>query len=110
MLITISSANADIGGIGVGLRTCGQFAEDYQLAPRRIGDVYFAWAQGFLTGVNGIAIAKRDGTNRDLSSVAVEQQEQFLRDYCNDHPQAEYMQGVVVLYLKFKLSTPAIKN
>jgi hypothetical protein len=110
VLITITSANAEFAGMGTGLESCGTFAKNYQVSPQTFESIYFSWAQGFLTGVNAIAAAKQDGTNRDLSSIPVNQQQQFLRDYCNKHPLAEYMEGVVALYLKFKLSTAQEKK
>jgi hypothetical protein len=105
-LITITSANAEMGAVGPGTGTCDNFTRFYLSSPKLAEGLYFSWAQGFLTGVNGIAIAKKDATDRDLSSIPVEQQEQHLRDYCNDHPLALYMQAVVDLYLKFKLTHP----
>src|SRR5262245_26480653 len=68
-----------------------------------IGREAVAWAQGFLSGTNSHAIANK-GTVRDLSSMSIKQQQQFLRDYCDKHPLADYMAGVLDLYLQFKRS------
>jgi hypothetical protein len=105
LVITISSANAGIAATGPGTQTCGEFAKSYQLSPRAAEDHYFAWAQGFMGGLNAAAIGRNDGTNRDLSSISFEQQQQHLRAYCNDHPLATYMKGVLELYMKFAISS-----
>jgi hypothetical protein len=34
--------------------------------------------------------------------MSINQQQQFLRDYCNKYPLADYMAGVLDLYLQFK--------
>jgi hypothetical protein len=64
----------------------------------------FAWAQGFFSGLNMLPIMTKAGKPRDLSSIPVDKQQRFLLDYCDKHPQASYMDGVVALYNKFKLS------
>jgi hypothetical protein len=69
-LITITSANAECGGTGVGMETCGNFPKLYQQSPQTTENIYFAWAQGFLTGFNSMAIAENSG--RDLASIPVD--------------------------------------
>src|SRR5262245_33327002 len=101
--IAITSANVEIATMGVGNENCSNFAKFYQTAPQFVEEYYFAWAQGFLSGTNSHAIANK-GTVRDLSSMSIKQQQQFLRDYCDKHPLADYMAGVLDLYLQFKRS------
>ena len=114
LLISITTANAETVGIGPGTQTCSQFAKSYQLGKRLqqvenislnvMEEIFFSWAQGYFTGLNTVPIMTKYGKPRDLKSIPVDQQRQFLLDYCGKHPQAEYMEGVVVLYNKFELS------
>jgi hypothetical protein len=99
--IAITSANAEMATMGAGNETCSEFAKIYQTAKRSGEAYYFAWAQGFFSGANSHAIANK-GTIRDLSSMSINQQQQFLRDYCDKHPRADYMAGVLALYMEFK--------
>jgi hypothetical protein len=99
--ITIISANAEMATMGAGNETCAEFAKFYQTAKRYGEEYYFAWAQGFFSGANSHAIANK-GTTRDLSSMSIKQQQQFLREYCDKHPRADYMAGVLALYMEFK--------
>jgi hypothetical protein len=100
VVIAITSANAEMATMGAGTETCGKFSNLYQTA-QFVEAYYFAWAQGFFSGANAHAIANK-GTTRDLSSMSINQQQQFLRDYCNKYPLADYMAGVLDLYLQFK--------
>ena len=105
-LVMITSASAEMGEMGVGTSTCGEFAEHYRDSPSLWENVYFAWAQGFMTGMNLASAAFNDGANRDLSSIPLDQQRRFLRNYCNDHPLAIYEQGVLALLPTFKPGQP----
>jgi hypothetical protein len=115
LLISIIPAGAEMGGMGFGTSTCSEFEKAYQLGQQLqqkekmirqniLEQYYFSWAQGFFTGLNTVPIMTKYGKPRDLKSIPVDQQQQFLRDYCDKHPQASYMSGVVVLYNKFELS------
>ena len=99
--IATISANAEMATMGAGNETCGEFAKIYQTAKQHGEAYYFAWAQGFFSGANSHAIANK-GTTRDLSSMSIKQQQEFLRDYCDKHPRADYMAGVLALYMEFK--------
>lgn len=105
VFLAITSAKADYAATGIGLQSCGKFAKQYQIP--NIEDLYYQWAQGFLSGLN---TKTTDGTRRDLSSIPVDQQMQFLRLHCNAHPLAIYMQGALDLYLKLELSKTRVKQ
>ena len=93
LLISITTANAQTSGIGPGTQTCNEFGRAYQQTqqlqqrgnvrgPNMIEEYYFSWAQGFFTGLNIVPIMTKYGKPRDLKSIPVDQQQQFLRDYC----------------------------
>jgi hypothetical protein len=53
-------------GIGVGMRSCAQFAKDYAANPATTDDLYFLWAQGFMSAVN-LSLVANTGRYHDLS-------------------------------------------
>ena len=63
---------------------------------------YFAWAQGFLSGHNFavLAYAKNSSVAPDLKSLSLEEQQAFIRQYCDAHPLGSYMDAVLDLYWK----------
>jgi hypothetical protein len=92
------SAKSAIYETGAGSRTCAQFAQDYGANPSYEA-AYFAWAQGWLAGLNS-AETMVHGRKRvliDLSSMPLDEQMLIVRQYCNDHPLADYAQAVALL-------------
>jgi hypothetical protein len=83
-----------------GLRSCGQFAKDYQQSPLMAEDVYFAWTEGFLSGANQ-AVKSLSRPLRDLSGLPLDAQKAFIRGYCDQHPLAQYCDAVIELYSQF---------
>jgi len=81
---------------GVGIRTCAQFARDYQSNPSYEETIYANWALGFMSGMNAILDAT-DKPKRDLAAISFEDKKHFLREYCDGHPLQIYMEGVVQL-------------
>jgi len=95
-LAAASNARAQVYATGPGMNTCGEFAQQYGANPL-IEGVYFAWAAGWLTGLNSSEGRKR-GKSRvmfDLESKPIEYQMLVIREYCNSHPLAMYVQAVV---------------
>jgi hypothetical protein len=104
LLVAVTPAIAEFTVMGLGIQTCGQFAKLYRTAPSETETIYFTWAQGFLSGLNSNEIAAT-GNNQDLNSIPVDQQERDIREYCNTHPLAAYMDAVLDLYTKFSPGT-----
>ena len=96
-LFTVTSpADAEAVGAGVGIRTCGQFAKDYQNNPANTEIVYNNWALGFMSGMNAVLDAT-DKPKRDLEAVSFEDKKRFMREFCDSHPLQIYMGGVIEL-------------
>jgi len=91
---TVVGAEAVVGGVGV--RTCAQFAKDYQSNPSYEETIYANWALGFMSGMNAILDAT-DKPKRDLAAISFEDKKHFMREYCDGHPLQIYMEGVVQL-------------
>jgi hypothetical protein len=53
--------------------------------------------------MSGMNISLPPGQYRDLQAMTVEAQEQDLRNYCDEHPVADFAKAVLDLYLKLPL-------
>jgi hypothetical protein len=78
---------------GVGLATCGQFAEMYRARPEDTNNIFLAWAMGFVSGMNN----QSPDQFFDLADKSPDQMSRFLRGYCDKHPLVNFHDAVVVL-------------
>jgi hypothetical protein len=100
MLIQPTSSRAeDTLYTGLGAMTCGKIAQGYRQNPTVFEAMIMSWSQGFMNGVN--VSVKKDVGHRDLGAITVEAQKTSLRNYCDDHPLAEFWEAVINLYGKF---------
>lgn len=78
-------AEEEVGTVaGAGWVSCGEFAQRYKQAPQETEDYFFAWAQGYLSGVNQASILVK----KNVRGLRLEQQKQHIRSYCDQHPLA----------------------
>ena len=84
--------------VGLGATTCSTFNHDVQ-QDFRIQRDYFAWAQGFMSGILVRGPPGRDeGLELIPSGFSMQKQVEFLRTYCAENPDKDYSDGVVELY------------
>jgi hypothetical protein len=88
----------EYNAMGQGVGTCSVFAQHYKQNPDYWEVVYFAWAQGWMSGFNSGDPVK----NQNLNSIPLEEQRRHLRQYCDQHPLDEYFSAVTSLYNRFK--------
>jgi hypothetical protein len=88
---------------GAGTASCGKFAEDFAKAPDFSEGFYFAWAQGFMSALN-IDLSQESAQYRNLGAIPTSQQERYLRNYCDQHPLGDYMDGVIALFKTIPLA------
>jgi hypothetical protein len=64
-----------------------------------IEEIYFTWAQGFMSGLN-MASAVQNGVDRDLGGTAADMSAQkiHIRSFCDSHPLVQYGLAVLDLY------------
>ena len=86
-------------GYGVGIRSCAEFAKLYTSDPSTAEDIYFTWAQGFMSGLN-LASAANTGMYRSIEGTPAGMVAQKLRvrSYCDAHPLAQYLSAIMDLY------------
>jgi hypothetical protein len=87
---------------GVGAQSCAQFGKDRQKSPERWELLYFAWAEGYMSGLN-TALIFQYGTDKndmstDLGKWSVDKQEVSIRSYCAEHPLKDYREAVEALF------------
>jgi hypothetical protein len=100
LLVAPAEALADYASMGPGTVSCGKFAEGYRHDPTAIENAFFAWAEGFMSGLN---VSLPPGTYRDMAAITLEAQKAALRNYCDQHPLTEYGKGVLDLYGKLPM-------
>jgi hypothetical protein len=80
-------------GMGAGISTCAEFAKDYSGNPDYVEREYFAWAQGYMTGLNSVLEHARD-----LDKLTIQSQRAWIRLYCDRHPLLMYKTAVEDLF------------
>jgi hypothetical protein len=98
-----SAAEYDI--MGIGTQTCGQYADVYRMSPTVADNSYFSWAQGYMSGIN-LGFIANGGKSKNLNSISPEEQRHTLRQYCDEHPLAQYNKAVLDLLTRFQAMSP----
>ncbi len=100
----VSSATADdFVEMGVGVATCARFNQEYAKNPALAENIFFSWAQGYISGMNRAMLANRV-PYRNMDSIALDRQRSGLRQYCQKNPNVLYLTAVVALH---KAMTPS---
>lgn len=104
--INISHAHSEtVKIVGLGASTCVRFNLDVRETPAIQRD-YFAWAQGFMSGA---LIRAPQGVDEDLDLsppyFSLQQQVEFLRDFCEKNPNQDYMDAAHALYRRLRKSS-----
>jgi hypothetical protein len=86
----------DFAGAGAGAVTCAKFAKAYAVAPQVTEDLYYSWALGFMTGLN---MENPDNLFAVLNATSQHDELSAIRNYCDAHPPAKYIDAVLDLYL-----------
>jgi len=84
-------------GYGLGMKSCAEFAKEYRAQPALTESLFFAWAEGFMSGLNLVATANSLPARR-LASIDMGSAEIQIRGYCDAHPLSQYVGAVVTIY------------
>jgi hypothetical protein len=110
LMVSIAGASAQrVAGSGAGTFTCGQFAKEYKDHPDIVEGVYFGWAQGFMSGFNSSLITSKQPWY-NIASKSVDEQQSYIRAYCDKHPLATYVQAVFSLLSSLPKLQPPQSN
>jgi hypothetical protein len=102
ILIQPTSSRADYYYAGVGATSCGKLIQDYKQNPTTVEGAMMNWSQGFLSVVNASEMLHAR-QYRDMQGITIEAQEESLRNYCDEHPMAEFWKAAIDLYKKLPL-------
>jgi hypothetical protein len=91
---------------GPGTETCAEVAQYYRQDPKLAKALFFSWAQGFLSGVNMSSLP----VTANVGAMTVENQEAYLREYCETHPLMHYVEAVMALYTSLPKSQRRSSN
>ncbi len=92
---TVAMAQPPAGeGYGVGMRSCANFAKDYAANTGAAEDVYFTWAQGFMSALN-LTTSADHGVYRYIDGAAMDAYKTQIRSFCDEHPLAPYVAAVM---------------
>ena len=96
----LTAQTAKIAGLGAA--RCDVFTADTEQTPAMHRD-YFAWAQGFMSGV---LISQPpdvdDGVDLVPHSLPLVQQVEWLRQYCRANPGQDFTDAVLSLYKRLR--------
>lgn len=84
--------------VGLGAVTCAQFLQEIDGKPQAERE-YFAWAQGYMSGLLIRAPAGKDeGLDLMPPAFPLLKQAEFLRRFCSQNTDAGFTDGVNTLY------------
>ena len=86
--------------VGTGAFSCGKFLEDKQQFATLLDAEYFAWAQGFLSGLNVKYFLSRESAT-DLSDH--EALELWIENYCGENPLDSYVTATTKLWRELRI-------
>lgn len=93
-----SIAAEKAGWSGSGTIGCAEVTDAIQQHPED-ENLFFSWAQGFMSGLN-TDLLKHGET--DLNGLSLEAQKQFVKSYCKEHPRSPYFEAVFKLFDKMR--------
>jgi hypothetical protein len=79
-----------VASIGVGIDSCGRYAEVYKQYGKSGKDTFLEWAFGYLTANN--AAQARDNANQ--MQVRQDTVVRLIDQYCDEHPLATFLNAV----------------
>jgi hypothetical protein len=97
LLLPVQAHATEYVVMGMGADSCGNFASQYRLSAIVAETSYFAWAQGYMSGLNSL-VSATGKVPRDLNGLALPDQEARIRSYCDQHPLGNYVDAVMDLY------------
>lgn len=78
------------------MRSCTDFAKDYAAYAGKAEDIYFTWAQGFMSALN-LNLSANQGVYRVIDGAAMPTYKIQIRSFCDGHPLAPYAAAIMDL-------------
>jgi hypothetical protein len=86
---------------GPGLKTCAGYIADihkYSEDREKVRQRYFIWAQGFITGLNYVHFSKAHTPLKNILSIPIDDQMNFIDYYCLTNPEDMYLKAAANLW------------
>jgi hypothetical protein len=99
--LSAHAQHLDFPVYGPGLKTCAGYIADirnYSQASEKIRQRYFIWAQGFITGLNYVHFSKAHTPLKNILSIPLSDQMNFIDDYCLNNPEDMYLKAAANLW------------
>ena len=94
LLSTTSIAEEEFGTIaGAGWVSCAEYAEKYQRDPKGTEEYFYAWAQGYMSGVNQVSLIRKN-----LRGWSITKQKDHIRAFCDQRPLANVVIAIQDLF------------
>jgi hypothetical protein len=95
-LCSHAQAAGPAGVAGVGAEGCATLTKTLAATPSLMTQTYYPWAQGYMSGVNGVFIAN----SRPYREIAGDPagQQKFIANYCVKNPAMKMLDAVIALY------------
>jgi hypothetical protein len=93
-------------GLGPGMQSCGEFSRLYATNPTAAEDLFYTWAQGFISALN-LSFVSTTGSYRLIDPNGTAAYKLRLRSYCDANPPSQYVQAIMDLYNSLP---PALSN
>jgi hypothetical protein len=93
-----SAQQPEAGMMGAGSSTCADYTQAYRRDPGSANDMYFSWAQGFMSGQN---VAHDNNPMRNLNALPIKTQLDYLRRFCDQKPTELFAVAAQHLYKAF---------
>jgi hypothetical protein len=82
---------------GLGVHTCAEFTEQYQHGPNDVEQLYFLWAQGYMSATNIFRATFLKMPWIDYKAIPTDVQKKYLRSFCEHNPRKMYLDAVADL-------------
>src|SRR5262245_54418233 len=76
---------------GLGVHSCAEFAEQYQHGSNDVEQLYFLWAQGYMSAMNIVRATFLKMPWIDYKATPADVQKKYLRTFCEHNPRKMYM-------------------
>ena len=95
---------------GPGVHKCAEFTEQYQHGPNDVEQLYFLWAQGYMSATNIARATLLKLPWIDYKSIPADLQKKYLRTFCERNPRKMYMDAVADMVHSMGKNMPTKKE
>lgn len=99
-MLMISGTTAAQTVAGAGAHSCGKFLDDVEAGGEVMNLIYFAWIQGFLTGLNTKYLPSQEFATNISDRAGMEL---WIKNYCEDNPLDQFTMAGAQLWAELRV-------